>query len=146
MDWWELRKEEPHSIEKQIALMLFNDLVYRSMVSVRVSVSEDIALSARQFALMALVDQGYLVSQVLSITKLLDSRRDVLSVQRLLRDVEDNSKLITREIYVAGDGAPYEYESALQVLAVSSGDVGLWGGANLTLLLSLARNACKEAT
>jgi hypothetical protein len=91
--------------------MLFNDITYRATVSVREPVAADVAISARSSTLAYLLDQGYLVSQVLSIEKLLDNGGGVISLKRLLKDVEKHRKIITREIYVAGDGLPYDYRS-----------------------------------
>jgi hypothetical protein len=88
--------------------MLFNDLTYRSLVSARASVPQEIEVSARTSTLAYLLDSGYVTTQVLAVTKLLDPRRDVISVMRLLNDVRSRRKVITREIYVSGTGFPYE--------------------------------------
>lgn len=109
MSWYRYNTSEPHSIESQIHQMLFSDLTYRAIVSVRESVVADVAISARSSTLAYLLDRGYLFSQVLSLQKLLDDRKDVISVKRLLKDVREHRHLITREIYVAGDGHPYDY-------------------------------------
>jgi hypothetical protein len=61
MSWYRYNTSEPHSIESQIHQMLFSDLTYRAIVSVRE------------------LDRGYLFSQVLSLQKLLDDRKDVIS-------------------------------------------------------------------
>ena len=52
--------------------------------------------------------QGYLATQGLAIRRLTDDHRNVISLPRLLRDVKDNIRLITREVYVAGTGLPYD--------------------------------------
>jgi AbiU2 len=119
MKWYEHNDSEPNSIESQIHRMLFNDLTYRGIVSVRASVDTDLRISARSATLAYLLDHGYVVSQVLSIQKLLDPRKDVISVKRLLRDIEKHRELITREIYVAGDGHPYDYASWGQTVSPS---------------------------
>jgi hypothetical protein len=111
ISWYRHDPSEPHSIEAQIHRMLFNDITYRATVSVREPVAADVAISARSSTLAYLLDQGYLVSQVLSIEKLLDNGGGVISLKRLLKDVEKHRKIITREIYVAGDGLPYDYRS-----------------------------------
>ena len=109
MQWYSHGTSEPHSIESQIHQMLFDDLTYRSIASVRESVAADDAISARSSTLAYLLDRGYVFTQVLAIQKLLDDRKDVISVRRLLKDVRRQRKLITREVYVAGDGIPYDY-------------------------------------
>jgi hypothetical protein len=115
MSWYELAPGEPHSIESQIHQMIFNDLTYRAILSARESVAEN-ASSARNPTLAYLTDRGYFLSQVLAIQKLLDNGSDVISIRRLLKDVEAHSDVITREIYVSGDGHPYDYHSWTEVL------------------------------
>ena len=91
--------------------MIFNDITYRSVVSARGLGTKELPVSSRNPTLAYLVDQGYLVFQVLAIQKLLDRRRSVISICRLLADVRENRDVITREIFVSGDGHPYDYES-----------------------------------
>lgn len=110
ISWYRHDPAEPHSIEAQIHTMLFNDITYRATISVREPVT-DVAISARSSTLAYLLDQGYFVSQVLAIEKLLDNGGGVISLKRLLKDVGKHRKIITREIYVAGDGLPYDYDS-----------------------------------
>ncbi len=97
MSWYEHSPSEPHSIEQQIQTMLFNDLTYRSVVSARNSVSPEIEISARTSTLTFLLDSGYVTTQVLAVLRLLDDRRDVISVTRLLKDVQKHRAVITRE-------------------------------------------------
>jgi hypothetical protein len=127
MSWYEHTAGEPHSIESQIQRMIFNDLAYRATVSVRGSVSSQIAISARTPTLAYLLDQGYVLSQILAIQKLLDNRADVISIRRLLNDVEKNYGLITREAYVSGDGTPYDYNSWTAVIPQADPTVQIWG-------------------
>ena len=47
MSWYRYNTSEPHSIESQIHQMLFSDLTYLAIVSVRESVVADVAISAR---------------------------------------------------------------------------------------------------
>lgn len=122
MSWYEHTSEEPHSIESQIHQMIFNDLVYRATLSVRESTAAETAISARSTTLAYLMDRGYFLSQVLAIQRLLDRGTDVISVRRLLKDVEAHSEVITREVYVSGDGHPYDYNSWEG--ALRDGDLG----------------------
>ena len=127
MKWYEHSESEPNNIESQIHRMLFHDLTYRAMASVRASLTADLPISARSATLAYLLDHGYVVSQVLSIQKLLDPRKDVISVRRLLKDVEKHRGLITREVYVAGDGLPYDYASWGNTVNRSDPEVQIWG-------------------
>jgi hypothetical protein len=127
MKWYEHTDSEPNSIERQINVMLFNDLTYRAITSVRSAATAEVPISAVSGTLAYLLDHGYVVSQVLAIQKLLDRRSDVISVKRLLKSIEKHRALITREIYVAGDGVPYDYESWGQGVDRSDPMVQMWG-------------------
>ncbi len=127
MSWYEHAPDRPHSIESQIHRLLFNDLTYRASVSVRESVASEIAISARTPTLAYLIDQGYVLSQILALQKLLDDRSDVVSVRRLLKDVSKNRRVITREVYVSGDGLPYDYNSWATAIPAADPEVQMWG-------------------
>lgn len=127
MSWYDHAPGEPHSIEQQIQTMLFNDLTYRSVVSARSTVPVEIEVAARTSTIAFLLDTGYVTTQVLAVLKLLDDRRDVISVMRLLKDVQKNRAVITREIYVSSFGFPYDplgWQSDGREL---SGAVGVFG-------------------
>jgi hypothetical protein len=108
MSWYDHSPGEPHSIEQQIQTMLFNDLTYRSAVSARNTVPPDVEVAARNSTLGYLLDTGYVTTQVLAVLKLLDNDRNVISVARLLQDVQSNRSVITREVYVSSFGLPYD--------------------------------------
>ncbi len=127
MDWYELRPEEPHSIENQIHQMFFADLTYRSVVATRSSDARCETSSGCHPTLTFLLDTGYVVSQVLAILRLLDNRPDVISVARLLADVKSQRKLFTRENYVAGDGKPYDYDACVRSALGTSREVEIFG-------------------
>jgi hypothetical protein len=127
MSWYQHSDSEPHSIESQIHRMFFNDLTYRAAVSVREAAGTDVSISARSPTLAFLLDQGYVVSQVLAIQKLLDAKNGVISVRRLLKDVEKQRSLITREVYVSGTGLPYEYDSWPATVSPEDPMIRRWG-------------------
>lgn len=127
MSWYGYGSPELHNIQAQIHQMLFNDLTYRAVVSVRSSVDPEASISARSPTLAYLLDQGYVVSQVLALQKLLDDRKDVVSVKRFLKDVERHRGLITREVYVAGDGLPYDYNSWPETVNKSDPMIQMYG-------------------
>jgi hypothetical protein len=111
VSWHQHNETEPNTIESQMHRMFFNDITYRAIVSVRGTVDSKDAISARSATLAYLLDHGYVISQILSIQKLLDAKTGVISLRRLLMDIETNRDIITREIYVAGDGLPYDYNN-----------------------------------
>lgn len=59
--------------------------------------------------------EGHFAVQTLAIRRLMDTKRTgVISLVKLLKDIEANIKLFTRENFVAFDGLPYDYASAQQ--------------------------------
>ena len=43
-----------------------------------------------------------------------DPKRGVISLRRLLKEIEDSREVMTREVYVAYDGLPYDWELSYQ--------------------------------
>jgi hypothetical protein len=108
LSWYELREGEPNTVQQQLISMMFLDLAYRTLASVRQSTDQGFAFAAQSGLLAHFLDQGYVAKQVLAIRKLLDPRKDVFSLQRLLNDMADHRELITRENYVCHDGLPFD--------------------------------------
>lgn len=108
ISWYSFRKDDPNNIEGQIISMIFLDLSYRTLASGRGDFSKGPDIAARSGVLAHILDQGYVAIQVLAIRRLLDKRKDVLSLRRLFDDIRANSGLITRENFVAYDGSPYD--------------------------------------
>ena len=106
LGWYELRKDEPNTIQQQIFSMIFLDLTYRILAEPRQDENRNV--SAKSGLLAHLLDQGYVATQVLAIRRLLDRDSDVISVRRLLDDICKHKHLLTREIYVCYDGTPYD--------------------------------------
>ena len=48
-------------------------------------------------------------------------------MRRLLKDIEKHRELIKREVYVAGDGLPYDYTSWTQTVDKADPEVQVWG-------------------
>lgn len=111
LQWYELAKDEPNSIQQQIFSMIFIDLAYRTLTQPRRDTDQNLKIAARSGLLAHLLDQCYVANQVLAIRRLLDRRRDVISVRHLLDDIAGNRHLLTREIYVCYDGFPYDPDS-----------------------------------
>lgn len=105
--------------------MMFLDLAYRILASARQSTDQGSAFAAQSGLLAHFLDQGYVATQVLAIRRLLDGRKDVFSLRRLLDDMTDHRELITRENYVCHDGLPFNSEAwQSQVQGV---EVQIWG-------------------
>jgi hypothetical protein len=111
LSWYELRKGDPNTIQQQLFSMMFLDLAYRTLAVARQTKDEDPMVSAQSGLLAHFLDQGYVATQVLAIRRLLDGRKDVFSLRRLLDDLAKHRHLISREIYVCNDGLPYDSEA-----------------------------------
>jgi hypothetical protein len=97
---------EPNSILRQIHGMLLTEMSYRVAIQEH---REQNANGISSPPIMGfLLDSGYFSSQILAIRKLLDKGTDVLSLRRVLDDIQKNKKLIPREIFVSFDGTPYD--------------------------------------
>jgi hypothetical protein len=125
LGWYEFRKDEPNNIEGQIIRMTFLDMGYRMLTKPRSDTPQDVNIAARNGLLAHALDIGYAATQVLAIRRLLDRRKDVASLQRLLSDLKKNRNLITRENYVAHDGKPYDPDG-WQSLPPSP-EIQIWG-------------------
>lgn len=110
LSWYSFRKDDPNNIEGQIIAMTFLDLSYRVLTRPRGDMALGPDIAARSGILSHMLDQGYVANQILAIRRLLDTRKDVFSLRRLLDDIEANRGLITRENFVAYDGKPYDPE------------------------------------
>ncbi|GAA0607896.1 hypothetical protein [Paenochrobactrum glaciei] len=54
---------------------------------------------------------GHVTMQAMALRRLIDRRRDVISLPRLITDIKANWHLLTRENFVCFDGLPYDYEA-----------------------------------
>ncbi len=88
-----------------------------------------------------MLDQGYAATQVLAIRRLLDKGSDVLSLQRLLNDIQKQRDIITRENFVAYDGKPYDPDGwAAQPASVESQVFGVEAAGFYPWLMSGVRH------
>lgn len=114
-EWLYMLNGDPdHAIWRQITTMLWNDAVFRMVLDTRKFSSEaGYQSSAQNWALARFMDQGFVATQTLSIRKLMEKastnrKTQVVSLRRVLDDINERRNLITRECYVAYDGLPYD--------------------------------------
>ena len=113
--WYEwLIGNDDHSISTQITTIVWDDAIFRTINEARRLATQNYS-AERGFNtdLIDLLDRGFVTSQVMAIRRLIDSgfhdpRRGVISLARLLNDVETNQALLTREHYICFDGTPYD--------------------------------------
>lgn len=125
MTWYESTPDEPHSIERQIQLMIWNDLTYRTVMSTRSE--KEAELASQNQTLSYLLDNGFVASQVLAICRLVDRDSQVISLFRLLKNIQKHRRKITREAYVSGTGYPYEPSDWPDETNPNDPMTGMWG-------------------
>ncbi len=114
-----LRGDDPHSIWKQIWALLWDDVLFRTVNDLRRHAldhpSDTVGFNS---AVLRLFDAGFVTTQVTAIRRLTerqprDPAKSVISLRRLVDDIRASRELMTREVYVAYDGLPYDPASVL---------------------------------
>lgn len=101
--------EPDHSLSAQIYRMLWDDAIFRLTNDIRrVKITSRDETTAINGDLAHFIDRGYVNLQATSIRSLIDNRDDVVSLFRVVKDLEKNVGLITRENYVCYDGVRYD--------------------------------------
>ena len=106
--------EDSLSISNQITHMLWKDAIYRTFNEARrLTINRESESLGFNGPLLHLLDEGFLVSQVMAIRRLTDRnfydpKKGVLSVPRLIDDMSANIDIFKRENYVSYDGSKYE--------------------------------------
>lgn len=149
LSWYETGAGESNSLQDQWFSMLLSEMSYR--------VARDEAARESEWALNIplvahLLNSGYFSSQVLATRRMLDKRRDVVSLRRLINDIRDNKSLITREVYVSFDGTSYEPALPqieipglhLAILLFPTGINQEFGKSDSTVCLEMAREYVLE--
>lgn len=124
LDW--LNGDEHHPIFSVISSMVWTDVAFRTLA--KAGELEPTGALSNPLVAEALIN-GHFATQALAIRRLLDGRKDVISLVRLLRDIGENIDLFTRENFVAFDGLPYDNEvSERRVMSERIGVKGpFWG-------------------
>jgi hypothetical protein len=120
-----LDTDEHHAIWTTISAMVWTDVSFRTLTQLAID-DEQSCLSNTLVAEQMI--NGHVATQVLAIRRLVDNRRDVISLRRLIKDLRSNFSLFTRENYVCHDGLPYDYEAVMQKeMAAKAGKGFFWG-------------------
>ncbi|HEY5207304.1 MAG TPA: hypothetical protein VIJ63_22290 [Roseiarcus sp.] len=108
LDW--LRHDEHHAITLSICSLVWNDVSFR--VLARAGETNEEGALGNSLIAEALIE-GHIAIQTLAIRRLMDDRKSgVISLANLLKDIDRNVGLFTRENFVAFDGLPYDCETA----------------------------------
>jgi hypothetical protein len=119
--------DEVHAISQQVLSAMWNDVSFRAIA--QMAELHDNNPLYNSLIAEALI-QGHFAVQTLIIRRLFDGRNDVISLRRLVRDLNDNQNLFTREFYVCHDGLPYDFEAvenAVMQERIQSGGGPFWG-------------------
>lgn len=100
--------------------MLWNDAVFRTFNEARrLTVERKSQKYGLNGPLIRLFDEGFVASQAMSIRRLTDKNfrnpgKAVISLVRVIDDIEKNIDLITRENYLCHDGTPYMEPNSME--------------------------------
>lgn len=120
MEWWS--GEDRHAIYRQIYSMLWDYALFCTINELRriatVKPEKEVGFNG---SVMRLFDAGFATTQATAIRRLIekpksDPKGAIVSLRRILKNIEENIVLITRENYVCYDGLPYDYEAVHQKL------------------------------
>jgi len=134
-EWEEwLDGDDPHSIRNQINSMIWDSAVFQSIYESRryatKNEKDEIELNG---TVHRFIDKCFFETQALAIRRILDKRKDVISLRRLVGDIENHSHLLTRRNILETHDYPYNYEQEERRLSdeafknVPSGTVVLMG-------------------
>jgi hypothetical protein len=107
-DWVRRLVGDQHSIQSQVRDLLWDDAIYRTFGQIFELYQENDPNVGFNSSLMGLLIRNFFANQSSRIRKLIDNRKDVISLFSLIRDLSRYSHLITRENYVCFDGIPYD--------------------------------------
>ena len=117
MKWIEwLHGEDPHSISRQISSMLWDYALFISVNELRRIASEEPERGVGfNGPVIRLFDAGFATTQAVTIRRLIEKPQKspkwaVISLRRVLYEIEDNLDLMTRENCVCYDGLPYDFD------------------------------------
>jgi hypothetical protein len=98
------------SLESEIRVLLLDSLRFHAASE---AWKLDVATGAGagrslNFEFIDVFDRGFIASQSMRIRRLVDKRKGMVSLRKIVDDVRSNRQIITRANYVCCDGLPYE--------------------------------------
>ncbi len=143
MEW--LNGQDPHSISRQIYSMLRDYALFcvvNDLRGIAATKSEDgVGFNS---PVIRLFDAGFVTTQATTIRRLIEKPKSdpkwaVISLRSILKDIKENTNLITRENYVCYDGLPYDHEAVRrQWLLTLPTDIG---GSHFSMVPTKGPNA-----
>ncbi|MEE8186105.1 MAG: hypothetical protein V3T99_00400 [Nitrososphaerales archaeon] len=111
--------EDAHSVWNQMSFLFWDHALFCTVNELRrLAAQSPTSTVGFNSSVIRLFDKGFVTSQAVTIRRLIEkpkggSRWAVMSLRRLLKDIQKNRGLITRENYVSYDGLPYDPEAGL---------------------------------
>ena len=100
-----LRDDPHHALWPQIYSMLLADMTFRAIAAVA---DADPKSALHSPILMRAIVTGYASDQALSVRRLVDMTKGVISLRKLVGDLRNNLSLMTRENFVCAGGHTYD--------------------------------------
>ena len=126
-----LKGQDSHSISHQIHSMLWDYALFCVVNELRrLAATEPEDRVSFNGPAIRLFDAGFATTQATTIRRLIEKPKSdpkwaVISLRSILKDIKNNTNLITRENYVCYDGLPYDHEAAhRQWLSTLPNDTG----------------------
>lgn len=120
-EWHELLQgADEHAIKRQVWAANWSYVVFRVLNEARrLAETRNLKSPIRNDTFFRFATAGFVATQALAMRRLTEEegrtpQRQVISLRRLVADIRANRHLLTREAFVAFDGAPYDPEPARQ--------------------------------
>jgi hypothetical protein len=114
-EWENWYSEDQNSVCAQISDMLLDAAVFYAINEARKYATIDAQGNPElNWLVHNFIDRSFLKTQALLVRRLCDGRKDVISLRRLINDMEENKSLLTRENILSAFGYPYDYEKVIK--------------------------------
>lgn len=114
-EWRRWYTEADDSVCAQISDMLFDSAIFNTINEAKkYAITNSQGNPELNSLVHGLIDRSFLKTQSLAIRKLCDKRNDVISLRRLINDMQNNKSLTTRANILSVLGFPYDYEKTIK--------------------------------
>jgi hypothetical protein len=104
--------DDPNSISQQIHWMNWNLIVFLAInEAYKIAPKNDAGETMLNGTIYSFFQHGFFLDFSLAVRKLLDKRKDVISLFRLIEEISNNQSLLTRKNILAAEELPYNYEA-----------------------------------
>jgi len=104
-----LDENDCHSVYNQLTELFWDHTVYSTFNEARrLSIETNDPSTGLQGTIIDLLDRTFMKSQATAIRRLTDKRKDVISLRRLIIEIQENRNLYSRENYVCYDGISFD--------------------------------------